>query len=283
MSETSDQLKARFTTGHVVNQSDMSAMVEALAVTSSTKETLKSYFETGDKPTQAQFYELIDAIFAQQKTDMNWVDATSYANTKYETTANVPWSNSAAATFDGQTNSILQCNVMSNTSSPGRELINLFGHVISALGSIVQVRFVLKLKLAQNAYSYVSPFAGELNYTVTMPYMYSQTSFIDIYSTRADLQNLGSMQHPIGACNQGEFGYYPFPQLYLFCIPYILVYDNLNRMAIGATFLIMDPLKQSMAFDFVQDAGDFNFSFDVISKLTKVEVLTQDATTISVG
>ena len=68
MSETADQLKARFTTGKTVTSESMNAMVDALAVSSTTKETLKSYFETGDKPTQAQFYELIDAIFEQQGT-----------------------------------------------------------------------------------------------------------------------------------------------------------------------------------------------------------------------
>ena len=66
MSETADQLKARFTAGKTVTSESMNAVVDALAVSSTTKETLKSYFETGDKPTQAQFYSLIDAIFAQK-------------------------------------------------------------------------------------------------------------------------------------------------------------------------------------------------------------------------
>lgn len=69
MAETSDQLKARFTKGSTVTSADMNALVNAMTVASSTKETLKSYFETGDRPTQAQFYELIDAIFEQQG---NW-------------------------------------------------------------------------------------------------------------------------------------------------------------------------------------------------------------------
>ena len=65
MSETADQLKARFTTGKTVTSESMNALVNAISASSTTKETLKSYFETGDKPTQAQFYELIDAIFEQ--------------------------------------------------------------------------------------------------------------------------------------------------------------------------------------------------------------------------
>ena len=65
MSETADQLKARFTTGKTVTSESMNALVDAISASSTTKETLKSYFETGDKPTQAQFYELIDAIFEQ--------------------------------------------------------------------------------------------------------------------------------------------------------------------------------------------------------------------------
>lgn len=182
MSENASQLKTRFTTGKTVTSESMNAMVDALAVSSTTKETLKSYFETGDKPTQAQFYELIDAIFEQQTFDaLNWTDATSYISSTTEITRTITFKNQNAINFDQQNNSILVFDYFSNYySTSALQLHQLFGHTLATIATmtpIVGVKFTMTVKVGENPHIQS---VGTKTYEVTMLIFFSRLHCLEV-------------------------------------------------------------------------------------------------------
>ena len=284
MSENASQLKTRFTTGKTVTSESMNAMVDALAVSSTTKETLKSYFETGDKPTQAQFYELIDAIFEQQTFDaLNWIDATSYIYSTTEITRTITFKNQNAINFDQQNNSILVYDCFSNYySSSALQLQQLFGHTLATIATmapIVGVKFTMTIKVGANQHIQS---IGTKTYEVTMPYIFQQTSLFRSYATRTTLRAAAhAFASPIGLCNTESFGFTPYNDLMLYANPFIMCYDNLNQLSIGATFAVMNVTKPPYEFDFINDGGGVNVSVPIVTKITKASVLNaRNCTTI---
>ena len=269
MSENASQLKQRFTTGKTVTSESMNAMVDALAVSSTTKETLKSYFETGDKPTQAQFYELIDAIFEQQAFDtLNWIDVSTYIYGKYEQSQNIVFTNNNATDCDGQSNSILVNSVMSNTSTNLKALNQILGHTASVFGSITSIKFAIEVQVVANSSAY--PFARAVTYTVQMPFMYQQPSMLWNNATREEFYKNQAFNTPLGQIIDVP---YPYNDLTLYMVPFISVYDNLNGAYACAVFVIMSPQKSSVAYDFLDDAPSFTSTVSIKSKVTGAWIL----------
>ena len=198
MSETADQLKARFTTNSTVTSESMNAMVDALAVSSTTKETLKSYFETGDKPTQAQFYELIDTIFEQQKA----------VGTTILPDRTIPMNGSLAVAMNFQTLGFNDAN---------RIIFN--GDTYAALFSAIQpTKNNISLSTAGFSNSLSQPFI--LNY-VTIEMTISNVTFSDLAHFQGDLNGM-----PLTM----RFNAYPYATTGIFTRNYTLTAAQFNTI-----------------------------------------------------
>ena len=176
MSETSDQLKARFTTGKTVTSESMNALVDAISASSTTKETLKSYFETGDKPTQAQFYELIDAIFAQRPN--------AIAITNQYVASGHAYHNTFIKTFNIQTGPLLEQNefnvvmLADNGNDTEFEIRDNNTDIYNNESTCMSGSFYLDIAINFNLYGYnnvmkLQPFM----YTGKLPICYGQIEY----------------------------------------------------------------------------------------------------------